>query len=93
MTLSSVAEFNLVYNINFALLYLLLSVSWMIFRKRKMLISIRKSEVLTFDGLLWYVIMAVGQSAGIAFVENWLLEKGLSLFNPTTGVVIFLVLG
>ena len=61
----------------------------MILRNKKILISIRKSEILTLDGLLMYVFMALVQSACIALVENWLVQQGFSMFNlATSGMML-----
>jgi len=82
-------EFNIVYNINFILLYLVLSVAYMILTKRRMLISLRIRDLATAGSLFQYVIIGVGQSISIAFVEDWLLGYRISLSDAFTIILMF----
>jgi len=81
-------EFNIVYNVNFILLYLIVSVLYMLATNRRMLVSIRLRDIITFDGLLLYVAIGVIQSLSVAAVEDYLLGQGYSLFSSNTMLLL-----
>jgi hypothetical protein len=83
------SEFSMVYNINFILLYLIVSVLYMLATNRRMLVSVRLRDVITFDGLLLYVGIGVIQSLSVAAVEDYLLRQGHSLFSSNTTFLLF----
>jgi len=87
------AEFDIViYNVNFILLYSVLSVIYMAKTGRRMIVSIRRDDIKTPGNFFNYLAIGVIQSLVIGAAENWLLERGFSLYELSTTFIMCLAL-
>ncbi len=79
-----------VFNVNFALLFLVLSVLYMILTDRKVLFSTRVRDVAEWGNVFHYVVIAVVQAFFITAIQGT-LESLIHLKFIDLGMTVFLI--
>jgi hypothetical protein len=62
----------IIFNLNYALLFLALSGLYMIVTNRKVLFSVRIQDLTQAGNIVHYVVIAVGQALAISAIQSWI---------------------